>query len=89
MLRVLLAILFGTLLLLIMRVSHLNDKISSMDQQLSDVVTHDYLDDFYEIHRYKLTPTRLRSRMADLRRTYRQELKDQTADDSNPNASFH
>lgn len=38
------------LIVLIMRISHLNEKIDMLDEQLSDLVTHEFLNEKYSQH---------------------------------------
>jgi predicted Holliday junction resolvase-like endonuclease len=49
MLKLVLAFVFIALILLIMRISNLNTKIATMDEQLSDFVTQEYLTEFMEL----------------------------------------
>ena len=51
--KLLLGFILVALVLLIMRISQLNDKIASMDEQLSDFVTNDYLLDIMDIMQLK------------------------------------
>jgi len=46
---------FIALILLIMRISNLNEKIAIMDEQLSDFVTQEYLSELTQIQENKLS----------------------------------
>jgi len=49
MIKIIIAFVFVALLLLIMRVSHLNEHVSSIDEQLSDYATRDYIDEYIKL----------------------------------------
>lgn len=52
------------LILLIMRISNINEKLDSMDEHLSDKVTYNYFDSFYELQQQKLSPQEMKSQVA-------------------------
>jgi predicted Holliday junction resolvase-like endonuclease len=70
MLIILVAFIFISLILLIMRVSQLNVKILSVDQQLSDVVCHEYLDDYMSIQKKDLSRQEMDEKISELRHKF-------------------
>ncbi len=50
MMYILIIGLVAVLVLLIMRISQINEKLACMDEQLSDFVTHKFLNDYMENH---------------------------------------
>lgn len=67
MLKLLVVFVFVALVLLIMRVSNLNGKIASMDQQLSDLATHEYVQELIDIRTKQTTATSMAAEIAALK----------------------
>lgn len=64
MLKFALALLFIALVLLIMRISQLNDKIAMLDEQTSDFVTHTHMTEIIK----NLNPEEMEKEVAKLRK---------------------
>jgi len=56
MIQVLIGFVFIALILLIMRISNLNVQVAHLDEQMSDLVTHDYLRSVLMMSKDRMTP---------------------------------
>jgi predicted Holliday junction resolvase-like endonuclease len=70
----LIGFLLVALILLIMRISNINEKLDLMDENLSDKVSHEYFDRFYELQQQKFTPEEMKSQVAEMKEKLKQNL---------------
>ena len=73
--KLVLGFIFIALILLIMRISHLNEKIASMDEQLSDFVTHEYLEEFIQIKHGTLSKTEMQTEIQNIKERLRTQAE--------------